>query len=290
MSDAAARPSLSLQQLAQLDVSAASGIVVREQRVYVIADDQNALACYTLQGQRVGTIALSDSVLPEQPRARKAAKPDYECLLQLPDGSLLALGSGSTPRRMAGAWVRFHGHGQVSVQRVELGHLYAALARELPELNIEGGCVVGEHLYLGCRGNGGRGDNALIRLDLANALRDLERAHALHAQPACQVSRVALGELSGTPLSLTDLTLLGGQLLFAAAAEASPNTYDDGVCVGSALGTLSAQGEASDMYALSPRAKIEGICATGAGDRSLFAVSDADDPARHSPLFRVTLP
>jgi hypothetical protein len=260
---------------------------LREQRLYVIADDQNVLAIYDLQGQRVGSIALSDAVLPAEPRARKAAKPDYECLLQLPEGSLLALGSGSTPQRMSGALIRFQG-AHPHVEHVELTPLYAALARELPELNIEGGCVLGDRLHLCCRGNGARHENALITLDWQLAWRDLERDHALNPQALCQVSRVALGELSGTPLSLTDLTVLGEQLWFSAAAEASASTYDDGACAGSVLGSLSADAAVGELYALSPRAKIEGICAL-AGERAFYAVSDADDPTSFSPLFRVDL-
>ena len=280
---------LLLHPIATLGVAAASGIVLQDGSLYVIADDQNTLAVYTLDGQGRGSIALGDDVLPEEPRARKAQKPDYESLVSLPDGSLLALGSGSTPRRMGGAWVRFEA-GKVRVECVALAELYAALTRELPELNIEGGCVHGERLYLACRGNGARPRNALIGLDLQQAQRGLERERALGAGLLRELAHVTLGELSGTPLSLTDLTLLGEQLVFSAAAEASPNTYDDGQCAGSVLGSLSLDGRVGAVHALAPRAKIEGICATGARDRSLFAVADADDPASRSPLFTVSLP
>jgi hypothetical protein len=280
---------LQLDQIATLDVAAGSGIVLRAQHLYVIADDQNTLAVYTLDGRPSASIPLLDEVLPETHRERKAQKPDFESLLSLPDGSLLALGSGSTPRRMVGAWLRFD-HEAVSVERIALQELYAALARELPELNIEGGCVLGEQLYLACRGNGADPNNALIALDLHGAQRSLERDRALGAELIRKLNRVSLGALSGTALSLTDLAPLGEQLVFSAAAEASPNTYDDGLCAGSVLGSLSLDGRVGAVHLLSPRTKIEGICATSPHDRSLFAVADADDPASRSPLFKVALP
>jgi hypothetical protein len=280
---------LKLSQLAQLDVAAASGVVQREHYLYVVADDQVDLAVYAMDGARVSTLALSYEVLPEEAAARKAAKPDYESLLCLPDGSLLALGSGSTSRRMWGARVRFEAD-TPSVERIDLSELYAALLHELPELNIEGGSVLDGRLYLGCRGNGARGENALVSLDWLTVERSLNRERAIRKSAIGALTRVKLAELSGTPLSLTDLTVMDRGLVFSAAAEASASTYDDGRCVGSALGTLSTGGQVGELYLLSPTAKIEGICANSSHARGLFAVADADDPKIHSPLYEVSLP
>jgi hypothetical protein len=286
-----ARPTLlHLQTLADLDVAAASGIALRDGKLYVIADDRLELAVYSQRGARIDSIALRSGALPDDAAARKRAKPDYEALLALPDGSLLALGSGSSAARRQGAFIQFDARGP-SVQAIDLSELYARLAAELPELNIEGATVWRDALYLASRGNGPARDNALIRLDLARASQALLRARALGGDLLSDVQRVQLGELSGVPLSLTDLTVLDGQLLFAAAAEASASTYDDGPCAGSVLGRLTADAQPRDVIAVWPRVKVEGLCAQGGEPQGrLWLVADADDPQSHAPLMAADWP
>jgi hypothetical protein len=270
--------------LASLDLAAASGIALRGDSLYVIADDELDLAVYTQQGLRTGSIPLQGGALPDDDTERKAYKPDFETLLSLPDGSLLVLGSGSTARRMRGAWICFEPKGP-TVYPVDLSGLYAALLRGHPELNVEGGAVLHDVLYLCSRGNGPLADNALIRLSLAHACETLACSHALVAESVLGTSRVTLGELGGTPLSLTDLAVVADRLLFAAAAEASPNTYDDGACAGSVLGMLTLAGLVGEAAVVTPQLKIEGVCAWpigGAG--SLLLVADADDRAARAPL------
>jgi hypothetical protein len=274
-----------LSLISHLDLAAASGIAQRADRLYVIADDQLELAVYDLRGQRQGSIALLPGALPTAHTARKARKPDFEALIQLSEDALLALGSGSTPQRMRGVWIQFGGSA-LTTQVIDLSELYDALAAGLPELNIEGGAVLGPHLYLCSRGNGARRDNALLQLDLSRVLESLRGGHALTARCLLAVQAVGLGELDGTALSLTDLAVERDGLVFCAAAEASANTYDDGACAGSVIGRLSAQGGTSDLVLLEPRVKIEGLCATGASE--WLAVADADDPGAQAPLFSLS--
>lgn len=270
-----------VQLIAQLDLAAASGIVCVEQRLYVIADDLLTLAVYDLQGVRRQSITLLTGVLPDEHAARKAEKPDFEALVSMPDRSLLALGSGSTQRRQRGVWVQ-HVASAANSSSVDLSELYVALASELPELNIEGGVVLGSQLYLCSRGNGARRDNALIKLDLARVLRSLSADQRLAANSVLSIQRVQLPELDGIPLSLTDLAVHRSQLVFSAAAEASANTYDDGACTGSVVGKLSAEGLPHDLVTMASGLKLEGICSTEA--QELYAVADADDPRAQAPL------
>jgi hypothetical protein len=278
---------LPLRTLATLDVAAASGIAMHDGQLYVIADDQRQLAVYTLAGVRSGSIVLQPGALPDDPAERKRQKPDFEALLTWPDGALLALGSGSAAQRDRGALVRFDADGS-SVCAIDLSELYAQLRSELPELNIEGGTVWDGQLYLASRGNGPRRDNALIRLDLACASEALRDSRALPAQCLLDIQRVALGALHGVPLGLTDLAVLHDQLLFAAAAEASESTYEDGACAGSVLGALTPAGQPRDLVEVAPRVKIEGVCARP--DGGLWLVADADDPRASAPLMAADWP
>jgi hypothetical protein len=277
------RLSNGVQLIAQLDVAAASGIVLLEQRLYVIADDQLTLAVYDLKGMRKQSIRLLPGELPDEHAARKAAKPDFEALVSMPDGSLLALGSGSTQQRQRGVWVQELSTAPHNVI-VDLSELYGALARELPELNIEGGAIFGPHLYLCSRGNGARRENALVKLDLAHVLGSLDRQR-LTAESVSSIHRVQLPELGGVPLSLTDLTVHEDRLAFSAAAEASANTYDDGACAGSVIGRLSSEGTATELVLVASDLKLEGICS--AGPQTLYAVADADDANAQAPLLAI---
>jgi hypothetical protein len=84
-------------------VRAGSGLRRWGERLVVVQDDVNALA---LLDERAGTV--TPLVLPagaggrrhfSERRGNKAAKMDLEACVVLPDGRLLAIGSGSTPAR-----------------------------------------------------------------------------------------------------------------------------------------------------------------------------------------------
>ena len=81
-------------------VSAASGLVRAADRLYVIADDENHLAVFPLEGDEPGSLKrIFPGMLPVAPEARKRNKPDVEAIVRLPSrehhphGALLTLGS-----------------------------------------------------------------------------------------------------------------------------------------------------------------------------------------------------
>jgi hypothetical protein len=285
-------PALPLSLVARLDLAAASGIRRRGDRLYVIADDELELGVYDLDGRSLERIPLADGVLPEDPAARKAHKPDFEALVTLPDGSLLALGSGSTPKRRRAMQIALDPE-QPRVRVFSLDELYTALEEELPDLNIEGGAILADRLWLCSRGNSSRRDDALIELELAGVLAAFERERSPSQRVVLSVVRIVLGELEGAPLSITDLTPIRGRLVFTAAAESSPNTYDDGECAGSVVGqvAMSVRGAGPgvpEILGWVPDIKLEGVCAASeaADERALLLVADGDDRSARAPLFR----
>jgi hypothetical protein len=253
-------------------VAAASGLVVSGDRMYVVADDELALAVFE-GGLTARLDPLSDEELPLDHDERKAAKPDLEALAELPDGSLLALGSGATPRRDRG-WVWTDG----ASRELALGPLYSVLRGSFAELNIEGAAVLGERLWLAQRGNGAAGENALLQTDVElKALRD--------------VVPYELGHVDGVPLTFSDLAPLpDGRLLFCAVAEDSASTYDDGPCVGAGIGVLDPRDRRVQAFDLLPEPlKVEGVALAPDGD-GVLAVADADDVTRPAPLVRLPRP
>lgn len=270
--------SLSLQLLADLRLSAASALVCQGQSLWLVADDALSLQRYSLAGVWQAEQVLLPGELPAEPKARKRLKADFEALLLLPDGALLALGSGSTPRRCRACLIQAG-----AVRVIDLNPLYQGLAGHFQELNIEGAVVHCGQLLLAQRGNGRGGENALVLLDLPQALRDLE-AGQLSAAALLRIVPLHLPELDGVPLSLTDLCVNpAGELYCSATAEATDSSYLDGACVGSVLGRFDQEFNLLQLVRLTPPVKIEGL-AFQADDR-LLLVADADDPNTPSPLF-----
>jgi hypothetical protein len=114
--------------------------------------------------------------------------------------------------------------------------------------------------------------------------------------------RYVLGEVEGAPLAFTDAAVLpDGTLLYAAAAERSPNAYDDGEVTGSALGLLDAAGGARwaplvDAAGAPFRGKVEGVLPRDEvraddppGGVRLWVVTDPDDTEAPSMLYPATL-
>lgn len=271
---------------------AASGLALCSGILHVVADDSNVLASFALAGGRGEVMPLlTRPRLPADPVARKRAKPDFEALVQLspeeglPHGGLLALGSGSTPARTAGAIVTLDKGGRaVSSIEVDLeATLYAGLRGVFPEVNIEGGVWRDGRLLLFQRGNASERNSTIVTFEAphpAAALRDGRSFGPPHYH------RLDLGSIEGVPLAFTDATLLDDMILFAATAEQTYNAYDDGEVLGSVVGILSPTMEVAGCWRLDPPLKFEGIVAKRSRRGiDLLLVSDADDPAVPSMLF-----
>ncbi len=267
---------MSLELLAHLDLSAASGLVHRDGFLYVVADDDLALVRTDLVGAQSVRLPLTDA--PRTTHISKHQKPDFEALMSVGD-SLVAIGSGSTPARRGAIALL----GEVR-RSVDLRPLYSTLDQRIHELNIEGAVVSGDDVFLAQRGNGARRENALVRLDRFRFEQDL--ALGLISE-AClrEVLPVTLDTLGGVALSLTDLCLgPGGELIFTAAAEATENPYDDGVVAGSVVGVIDRRGGIDDRLLVARGLKLEGVCWLENGELRL--VADPDDPTQRAPLFR----
>ncbi|MGZ8378580.1 MAG: DUF6929 family protein [Gemmatirosa sp.] len=295
-------------------VRAGSGLARVGDRLVVVQDGAAFLA---LVDPRTG---LADAVtLPADDdgrrqfstaRGNKDRKYDLEACLALPADAgvvrLLAFGSGSTARRERVLVTTFPDGApdpaRADVAFVDAAPLYAAL-RDAPgfagsELNVEGAALVGRRVRLFGRGNGATRDGVEAVSATGEVELDALLAFLLRDGPVPALRAVmpyALGEIDGAVLAFTDAaTLADGTILYAAAAERSPNSYDDGEVTGSALGLIGADGGARwapvlDAGGAPFRGKIEGVL-PGAGEPGRFwVVTDADDAEAPSTLHEATL-
>lgn len=265
-----------------LDVSAASGLVLRDGVFHVVADDENALFVFGPGGD-TRRIDLLPGELPTEKSERKAHKSDLEILVDLPGHGLLAMGSGSRPPRERAMLV--DGHGGIAV--IDTSALCAVLRETFPTLNLEGGALVGDELVLLQRGNRSDRRNALVYV----AMQDLQQALASQRFSVTRPPRIAaldLGMEGEVPWSCTDLACCDdGDLLACAVLEDTRDAYQDGACLGSALARLAPSGALRWLRRLDTPSKIEGIAMEG---DVVWLVSDADDRTVPAQLLRATLP
>lgn len=265
-----------------LDVSAASGLVLRDGSFYVVADDENTLAVFG-GNDTSRRIVLLPGDLPDKKSARKKAKADFEILVEVPGHGLLAMGSGSRPTRERAVLVDAAERATV----IDTSALCVRLRERFAELNLEGGAVVGNDLVLMQRGNRHDARSALIFI----AIDDLHRALLTRQFAAARTPRIvdlALGERDGVPWSCTDLAVLdNGDLLASAVLEDTTDAYHDGAILSSALVCLSPDGALRWQQPLDTASKVEGLAVEG---NTVWLVGDADDRAVPSQLLRATLP
>jgi hypothetical protein len=230
----------------------------RRPRLVIAQDDASFFAVLDQAHSRVDALPLDhvDGGMRQfdTKRGNKMRKLDLEACCVIRMGSremLVAWGSGSHPARER---IVILETGIDSPRIVDASPLYAALRActdfSGSELNIEGAATVcGDRVRLFQRGNGAPRDGLVP----VNATVDI-CAEALiswiddprKCLPAFEaVVQWDLGAIHGVRLSFTDACAFDGGVAYLAAAEASPNSIDDGEVVGVAFGWIPMEGDAS---------------------------------------------
>lgn len=276
----------------QPHLSAASGLVCANGRVYVVGDDEHHLAVFHDQAGPGVLHRLFAGELPGNKKARKRRKPDLETLLWLPlRNALVALGSGSRPNRHSGVLIPLGAGGEplAGWLSFDLQPLYEPLRAALGEINIEGAMLLGAEFVLLNRGVAGRSDNAAAHYPLQALIDAIDGRVGALAPPS--IRRYALGHIDAVPLAFTDAAALpGGGWVFSAVAEDTDDGYADGGCRGSVVGVVDAGGALVATHRLEAPLKVEGIAVRVDGQcMSLCLVTDADDPAQASQLLLARL-
>jgi hypothetical protein len=293
-------------------IRAASGLTWVGDRLAVIQDDANFLALVDPETGLADAIPLSagpDGIRYfDDARGNKARKMDLEAVTLVPstDGVLLAaFGSGSLAPRETVVLVSFGRTAPPGVISHAASAFYARLRGAAgfagSEMNVEGAVYVDSAVKLFGRGNGA----AVGELQPTNASCDITwtdlRAHLEHPSTISpptprDIVQYELGSLDGVSLGFTDVTRGAGEsILYAAAAESSPDVTRDGDVHGSVLGVIQPGASMARSTVLRDeqghrfRGKIEGIARDKVFDDRVFAVVDSDDHTRPAELLEVVL-
>jgi hypothetical protein len=282
-------------------VRAGSGLALWRGQFAVVQDDALFVAQIGLNPLHVSALALPHGEGGVRQfggdRPNKRHKPDLEAALALPDGRLLLLGSGSTPQRNHWYLLDPATHAARLWDASELYRLVAALpVVRTAELNLEGAALWQGRLWLAQRSNGktleGKDKaDALVSVDQAELLRWLAGGPLPH--PRLEMP-LRLGSIRGVPLTVTDLCAAGERLWWLAAAEDSPDAYQDGEVCGSTLGWLDRSGvhrlTLTDEQGQPLRSKCEGLAVDPLRPGRCWAVVDADDAEVPAELLEIALP
>ena len=273
-------------------VRAASALRRFDNRLVVVQDDVLALAA------RDGSGSVEPVLLPRHPSGRrvfddtlgnKREKLDLEACVTLPDGSLVAFGSGSSPvRERLVVW-----NGRDAPVVVAAPSLYrdvrAAVARGGARLNIEGAVVRGTRLLLMHRGNDARGASAIAELDRDDFAAWL--ANGSRSPRVARVTTVDLGDIGGVPFGFTDAVALDDErVVVLACAEDTPSAVSDGPVLGCRVGLLDAEGiVTADVHDAAGRTllKLEGIERRPRSSIEFDVVADMDRPSAPAQIGRL---
>lgn len=286
-------------------VRAASAIVPFRGGWLVAQDDSNHAAW-----QRPGRETTRVRLFPptdghdefSEAAGTKHLKADIEMACVMADpvsgaSAALLMGSGSTDRRMRGAWVTLGASGPV-VECLDLSPLYALVAEtlELPMsfLNLEGAAVSDGELHLFNRGVPAQSiASQSVIVDEASLLKVLRSPAGLASLEIRRGPVFDLGTVDGVGLSVTDAMAIGsGRFLLSAAAEDTASTYDDGLVVGSAIVVADRSGTLA--RGLIPPvegrvAKVEGLALIGCNESGATLLAVVDDDDTEQPSLQLTL-
>jgi hypothetical protein len=282
-------------------VRAASSIRRQGHRLVILQDDVSALAVLDPSTGSTRPILLpagpDGARVFDDARGNKKFKMDLEACVVLPDGRLVAFGSGSSPQREKIVTIAA-GQGAMA-QQLSGSDFYARLrihaAAHRARLNIEGAVVNGDRLRLLQRGIGKRGFeswNAILDVSLEKFAGWLDGRNPL--PPVRRILQVDLGDIAGVSFGFTDAAVTDdGRIAFLACAEDTADALDDGPVLGCRFGWLDPDDQAAivttvvDSDGQPTGFKLEGIETRIEGGPVFDVVADmdrGDEPAQIAEL------
>lgn len=202
-------------------IGAASGLVYRDNLLFIISDNSTFLYQYNINDKTLEKIKLFEN---SQDSIAKKDKADFEALT-LYDNKLWLFGSGSTKKR--NLRVTYSLDTREIIEK-DLSKIHKRLQQTIAvaekELNIEGVIITESTTYFFQRGNGANAQNGVFSYDREGK--------------TVEFKLITLPKINGIEATFTDAILVGDTIYFLAAAENTTSTYNDGEIMGSVIGTL----------------------------------------------------
>lgn len=265
-----------------IGISSASGLIYKNNSLYIISDNSNYLYEYVLS-----TADLQKHLLIENADVNenvpKNIKPDFEAITQFED-DIFVISSGSTAKRTQ--MIQMSEIQKRVLENHDLTDLYlsmqffAGIAAE--DFNIEGVIFTGEKWYFFQRGNGKNAKNGVFTIESPYFTQGYSLLYNSYELP----------KINGVQTSFTDAILVDDTFYFLAAAEDSQSTYLDGTVSGSSLGSINAKTmELKQVIEISDTHKFEGLTLYKNNSKTLefLLCEDQDNEVMESQIFNLTL-
>lgn len=263
-----------------IGIGAASGLVYKDQKLFLISDNSSYLYEYHIETQTLDKIALQDRPVLEA--IPKNEKPDFEAITSFGD-SYYVFGSGSTEKRIE--MVQYNTKTKTT-KTTDLSDLYLLMQSfgniKPEDFNIEGVVFTGDTWYFLQRGNGKNAKNGLFTVQGKNLENDFTVLYNEYQLP----------KIKGVQASFTDAVIVDNELYFLATAENTTSTYDDGEVLGSLVGSINLETMKIDFTKkITATAKLEGISLYQKSDKALefLLCEDNDTEELRSTIYHLTL-
>lgn len=258
-------------------IGSASGLVYKDNSLFVISDNSSFLYKYQIQDKELIKIPLLEN---GQENIAKKNKFDFESIA-LKGNKLHILGSGSTSKREK----RLTYHLETKeVNEKSLSKLYQNLKQTASvsddELNIEGAICYEDKWLLFQRGNGANSRNGIFKIN------------SLKTEFNSEFIAIKLPKIKHIETSFTDAILVEDKIYFLATAENTPSTYDDGEIFGSLIGRMDRKTfEIEFTQKISDSHKFEGVTLYSKTETEIqfLICEDNDTEVLETNIYKLTL-
>jgi len=232
-------------------IPSASGVEVVGDSIFIVSDDSSQLFVLSSQGKPKFQVELFKVEGELDARISKKTKPDFEAtsLITIESSQhLVIFGSGSRESRQRGFLVKMPNSPQemqlpnFTVSEFSLKEVYDSLRQnseiaKSQDLNIEGATTTKDFFVFLHRSNKG-GPNCLVIYERAEFEKWLSNSKQL--PPLAVVCTCHLPMLNNIEAGFSGASSFpnSNRILFTASVEDSLNAYEDGVVLGSFIGTL----------------------------------------------------
>ncbi|MFM9826486.1 DUF6929 family protein [Flavobacterium sp.] len=251
-------------------VSAASGLVLKDNTLYLISDNSTYLYEYSVLEKKLIKIPLIDNAQENIPKKYKL---DFEAIA-LKENKLYIFTSGSKSNREKRLTYNLE---IKEIKEKKLSEFYERLKHKSSisddDLNIEGVCFGPVKWYLFQRGNSENSKNGVFSIDNNDK-------HSIDFYP------FELPKIEGVNSTFTDVILVEDKFYFLAAAENTLSTYNDGEISGSIIGRIDSETfEIDFIQKISDSQKFEGLTLYEITDHSIrFLLCEDNDSVTKSTI------
>ena len=257
-------------------IGAASGLVYKDNILYLISDSSTYLYEYTIIDNKLNKIPLIEDA---QENITKKDKLDFEAIA-LKENKLHLFASGSKSKREKKFTYNIENQ---EIKEKNLSELFNRLKSKYAitddDLNIEGVCFGIEKWHLFQRGNGENNINGIFCVDNNDK-------YLIDFYP------FELPKIENINATFTDVILVDDKFYFLAAAENSSSTFNDGEILGSMIGSINAKTFDIDfVQKISDSQKFEGLTLYNKTKESLefLLCEDNDSEIFESIIYKVVL-